>query len=60
MAVCWCFSREVLEHQTPSREHGISWRTEKRYRREGAKFIASASNTMGLYPPVLTCYQACM
>ena len=48
--VNWIFSAEVLEHKTPSREHGISAATERRYRREGARFIINASNTLKLYP----------
>lgn len=46
----WIFSAEVLEHLTPSRAKGISAETERRYRREGARFISNASNTLKLYP----------
>ena len=48
--VTWIFSAEVLEHCTPSRDHGISMATEKQYRREGARFIINSSNTLKLYP----------
>ena len=48
--ITWIFSAEVLEHKTPSREDGISSATERRYRREGARFIINASNTLKLYP----------
>ena len=47
--ITWIFSAEVLEHKTPSREDGISSDTERRYRREGARFIINASNTLKLY-----------
>ena len=46
----WIFSAEVLEHLTPSRKKGISHETERRYRREGARFISNTSNTLKLYP----------
>ena len=48
-AISWIFSAEVLEHKTPSREDGISSDTERKYRREGARFIINASNTLKLY-----------
>ena len=46
----WIFSAEVLEQLTPSREKGISPELERRYRREGARFVMNASNTLKLYP----------
>lgn len=48
--ISWIFSAEVLEHRTPSREHGISAALERQYRREAARFIINASNTLKLYP----------
>lgn len=45
----WIFSGEVLEQLTPSREKGVSSELERRYRREGARFILDASNTLKLY-----------
>uniref|UniRef100_A0A1X7VAT7 Cyclin-like domain-containing protein n=1 Tax=Amphimedon queenslandica TaxID=400682 RepID=A0A1X7VAT7_AMPQE len=44
----WIFSAEVLEHLTPSRKKGISHEMERRYRREGARFISNTSNTLKL------------
>ena len=53
--ITWVFSAEVLEHKTPSREDGISWATERKYRREGARFIIDASNALKLYPQLFVC-----
>lgn len=49
----WMFSAEVLEHLTPSRKRGISHETERKYRREGARFISNTSNTLKLYPQLI-------
>ncbi len=49
----WYFSREELETKTPSHEDGISYALESRYRKDGARFIINASNTLGLYPEQL-------
>ena len=53
MTFCWYFAREDIEHKTPSREDGMPLATELQYRRDGARFIINASNTLGLYPLVL-------
>ena len=47
----WYFTREEIENKSPSREDGVTLPTEIRYRREGARLIINASNTLGLYPP---------
>jgi hypothetical protein len=44
----WYFTREEIEHKSPSREDGVTLSTEIRYRREGARLIINASNTLGL------------
>jgi hypothetical protein len=49
----WYFTREEIEHKSPSREDGVTLSTEIRYRREGARLIINASNTLGLYPPLI-------
>ena len=46
----WYFTREELDNKSPSREDGVTQSTEIRYRREGARLIINASNTLGLYP----------
>ena len=61
MAYSWYFTREDIELKSPSREHGISPQMETKYRRDGAKFIINASNTLGLYPfESLSCVCVCM
>ena len=56
MTFCWYFAREDIEHKTPSRDDGMPLTTELQYRRDGARFIINASNTLGLYP--LVCYHS--
>ena len=46
----WYFTREEIDNNSPSREDGVPLATEVRYRREGARLIINASNTLGLYP----------
>ncbi len=53
MAFNWFFPQEVVDHKTPSRIEGISLNVEMRYRKEGAKLVISAANTLKLYPPHL-------
>lgn len=55
MTYCWYFAREDIEQKTPSREDGIPLETEMQYRRDGARFIINASNTLGLYPRIYIC-----
>ena len=50
----WYFTREEIDQKSPSREDGVTLPTELRYRREGARLIINASNTLGLYPPSLS------
>lgn len=45
---CWYYSNEDIELHTPSREDGVPLSVENRYRRDGARFIINASNTLGL------------
>lgn len=44
----WYFARDEIDNKTPSREDGVTLSTEIRYRREGARLIINASNTLGL------------
>lgn len=46
----WYFTREEIDNRSPSREDGVTLSTEVRYRKEGARLIINASNTLGLYP----------
>lgn len=45
---CWYYSNDELERRTPSRDDGVPLCVENRYRRDGARFIINASNTLGL------------
>jgi len=45
---CWFFEKRDLQN-TPSFRDGINADTESRYRRDGARFIISAGDKMGLY-----------
>lgn len=58
----WYFTREEIDNKSPSREDGVTLSTEIRYRREGARLIINASNTLGLYPsnPILWCLCVCI
>ncbi|XP_047132402.1 cyclin-K isoform X1 [Hydra vulgaris] len=44
----WYHTTEVIELQTPSRNDGIDYETEARYRKEGARFIMELGNKLGL------------
>ena len=48
MSYCWYFTQEDIKDKTPSREEGITPAAEARYRRDGARFVINASNTLGL------------
>ena len=48
MTYCWYFTQEDIRERTPSREEGVSPSIEARYRKDGARFIINASNTLGL------------
>ena len=55
MSYCWYFTQDDIRERTPSREEGIPPVSEARYRRDGARFIINASNTLGLrYDTVAT------
>ena len=45
---CWYYTSDEIELKTPSREDGVPLCVESRYRRDGARFIINASNTLGL------------
>ena len=45
----WYHTLEVIELQTPSRNVGVDFETEARYRKEGARFIMELGNKLGLY-----------
>lgn len=48
MSYCWYYSQEDIELRTPSRDDGVPLHVETRYRRDGARFIVTASNTLNL------------
>lgn len=56
MAFSWFFPQEAIDNKTPSRADGISVQFETRYRKDGARFIISAANTLKLYPYSLVGY----
>ena len=45
----WYNTHEVLELNTPSRQDGVEFEDEARYRKEGARFIMDIGNKLGLY-----------
>lgn len=54
----WYHTQEFIELQTPSRNEGIDFETEARYRKEGARFIMELGNKLGLYLFIFK-YQMC-
>uniref|UniRef100_U5EEQ9 Cyclin-K n=1 Tax=Corethrella appendiculata TaxID=1370023 RepID=U5EEQ9_9DIPT len=44
---CWYYDKKDLRN-TPSIQDGLDYETERRYRKEGARFIVSAGSQMGL------------
>ena len=45
----WYHTHESLELNTPSRQDGVEFEDEARYRKEGARFIMDIGNKLGLY-----------
>ena len=44
---CWYYEKEDLKN-SPSIKDGMDYKTERRYRREGARFIMETGLNMGL------------